>query len=109
VLDMGRYADCASSAEGSYALSAAIIHEGTLQSGHYFTAVKAQDAAEEPSWVLLNDQHVQAADEASILRVTGGIEAKTSSPLLDRYQVAKQFKSSATGYLLFYTRQQQQQ
>lgn len=84
-----------------YELRAIVVHEGSLQAGHYYAAVSTQDGGDK--WIVYDDHNVHIVKEESVLRVAEGMEPL--SFLLSKYDhINDKFRVSATGYLLFYSR-----
>lgn len=92
--------------EGSsrFELAALIIHEGTLQSGHYIAVVRdgeaAVDGEEGSQWLVLNDTEVFKADEEAVLSIAKGVPIEAANPRLQK--LLKGMEASATAYLLLY-------
>ena len=74
----------------TYRLSAVIVHEGDVESGHYFAIVNGEDG----EWYKCDDADVQSFDVANIPAWSFGI------PQNDQYKANMIW----TAYLLFYQR-----
>lgn len=92
---------------GRYSLQAAIVHEGSLDFGHYYAFAKLPlqiDGKELPSthWVKFNDDQVTLVDEETVLKVTKGGKLVSKNPrnLLNK---ALGDAVSTNAYILFYT------
>jgi ubiquitin C-terminal hydrolase len=98
---------------GRYSLAAAVIHEGSLDRGHYFALTRVgkrgpevdEEADGASLWVKLNDQTVTPIDEESVLRIARGQERPgTAGPggqsIYEKFMGADPVSSNA--YLLFY-------
>lgn len=92
---------------GRYSLQAAIVHEGSLDFGHYYAFAKVPlfvDGKEQPisHWVKLNDDEVTLVDEETVLKVTRGGKMFSKNPrnMLNR---ALGDAVSTNAYILFYT------
>lgn len=99
---------------GRYSLSAAVIHQGSIDRGHYFTLAKVAkhpnitDEDKMHHWVMLNDHQVTPLDEETVLKIARG-EERSSSNGASRSIYEKVLGSdpvSSNAYLLFYTLQE---
>lgn len=124
-LNMRSFASSSSSAlkdhtAGIYELSAVVVHEGSLDVGHYYTYAKllrvssssSSSKQEKPlvvdsdrsRWIKLNDQQVSLVSEAEVLQVSRGMKRSTlggaNSGLL---RMLDPQDTSTNAYLLFYT------
>eukprot|EP01040_Poterioochromonas_malhamensis_P013039 gene13039-14303_t len=99
---------------GRYSLSAAVIHQGSIDRGHYFTLAKVAkhpnitDEDKMHHWVMLNDHQVTPLDEETVLKIARG-EERSSSNGGSRSIYEKVLGSdpvSSNAYLLFYTLQE---
>jgi hypothetical protein len=105
---------CPSGNIGRYSLSAAIIHQGSIDQGHYYTLAKVgkspedKDEDEIKHWIQLNDQHVSVLSEEKVLEIAKGVE-KTPSRSSESKSFIEKFLGSdpvsSNAYLLFYTRE----
>lgn len=94
----------------NYELTAVVVHVGNILGGHYYTMARVEteqddnedEEEEESSWVLLNDNQVLQQEEENVLGIASGYEAK--SRRVDKYGIGESLRSSATGYILFYSR-----
>eukprot|EP01039_Chlorochromonas_danica_P008102 gene8099-8937_t len=97
----------------NYELTAVVVHVGNILGGHYYTMARVETAdlndnedeeedEEENSWVLLNDNQVLQQEEENVLGIASGYEAK--SRRVGKYGIGESLRSSATGYILFYSR-----
>ena len=77
--------DVARTAGGRYALTALVIHQGSIEQGHYFTLAKldnTNDSAngqcegrDQPGqWVQCNDHQVSRMSEQAVLKLAKGEE-----------------------------------
>lgn len=104
---------------GIYELSAVVVHEGSLDVGHYYTYAKLPRVSSFSSsskqeklvvdsdrsrWIKLNDQQVSLVSEAEVLQVSRGMKRSTlggaNSGLL---RMLDPQDTSTNAYLLFYT------
>jgi ubiquitin C-terminal hydrolase len=91
---------------GLYNLSAVVMHEGSLEYGHYYTFAKVprnHENSEDMHWVKLNDQQVQEVDEEFVLTVAKGV--KRTNMLNSMFSKMMDADTSTNAYLLFYTQQ----
>lgn len=98
---------------GRYSLSAAVIHQGSIDRGHYFTLAKVAkhpnitDEDKMHHWVMLNDHQVTPLDEEIVLRIAAGEERATNPSSKSIYEkVLGSDPVSTNAYLLFYTLQE---
>ena len=76
--------------DSSYALSAVIVHEGEVDSGHYFSIVQAEDG----EWYLCNDSNIEYFDVTKMKSWAFGVG--------ENYSAVRE--KVWTGYMLFYKR-----
>lgn len=124
-LDLSPYSlDRVQTSDKVYELSAVVVHDGTLERGHYFTYAKVPSIIEsedgvlaalngssssnegnKKKWVELNDQRVKEVDEATVLRVAAGEDNSNMNKIQSVAQSFIKRSYSTNAYLLFYTLQ----
>jgi hypothetical protein len=105
---------------GRYSLKAAVIHEGSLDHGHYYTLGRVfatpttrEEEDEKSYWVKMNDAVVSRVDEKTVLqtcrgqerggeRGRGGGGGGGSAGLIEKY-LSEMNPISSNAYLLFYS------
>lgn len=100
---------------GIYSLSAIVVHEGSLDVGHYYAFAKIPLSVYEKGagkaagvyssdryvWVKLNDQNVSMVTEEEVLQVARGLRrARTTNTVFQRLM---DNDTSTNAYLLFYS------
>jgi hypothetical protein len=107
-LDLRAYATSSSSSTslptattGRYTLSAVVVHEGSLEYGHYWAFVKIKGAGH-AQWVRCNDQEVVPVDEQVVLQAARG-EATLAAGKARLHRAMGSDAFSTNAYLLFYT------
>lgn len=95
---------------GIYDLTAIVVHEGNLETGHYYTFVKVPlQYAEHRTcssdrfiWVKCNDQQVTPVSrEEDVLQVARGLRKSRTTNTI--FQKLLDNDTSTNAYLLFYT------
>jgi hypothetical protein len=90
---------------GKYDLAAIVVHEGSLEHGHYYTFAKVPMSSTNDHqfiWMKFNDHQVEEVSEEYVLQVARGMQKQILSPklLVQKYLGEA---SSINAYLLFYT------
>ncbi len=93
-----------------YNLQAAIIHEGSLEFGHYYAYAKVpinQELcnAEKQHWVKLNDHTVSQATIDEVLQVARGMTGVIPTRAIGPRPTLGANSFSTNAYILFYTQQ----
>ena len=96
---------------GKYSLSAVVVHEGSLDHGHYYTFVKVPKnpfaesglADNTTHWVKLNDHMVSKVSEEEVLRIAKGEDRKNqqAKTIYEKYLGTDSISTNA--YILFYS------
>lgn len=70
--------------DNTYDLTAVVVHEGSLNFGHYYCYAKADVAAANNNggWVELNDERVSAVDADTVLRRAAGASGSVNAYML---------------------------
>lgn len=79
----------------NYNLRGIVIHQGTSESGHYYSLVKDRE-----SWMEVNDRAVRQIDEAEISHIAFGGDEKVGDNEFGKVID----KKNRNAYLLFYQR-----
>lgn len=97
---------------GKYNLQVVVVHEGSLDYGHYYTFAKVPIDnelcnLEKQHWIKLNDHEVTVVDEATVLETARGGASKAQPSRLNNMLQKKLGSNSVStnAYILFYTQQ----
>lgn len=113
-LDLGAYAmEEALSRDqtaGKYNLQAAIIHEGSLEFGHYYAYAKVpinheMCNADRQHWVKLNDHTVTPAKLEEVLQIARGMTGVAPTRVIGQRPTLGANSFSTNAYILFYTQE----
>jgi len=91
---------------GIYNLSAIVIHQGSIERGHYYTLAKVlknpKDECQGYHWIQCNDHMVSTMTEEQVLKIAKG-EINTRPAVTSYEKVYGTDAVSTNAYLLFYT------
>jgi ubiquitin carboxyl-terminal hydrolase 7 len=105
-LNLDPYMACNTTGENEYTLHSVVVHQGSVNSGHYYAFIKPTI---EDKWILFNDETVRPADKYEVFESNFGGNYNTykARPRGEIVKTIRSYESNA--YILVYIKNSKRQ